>query len=114
MHRKALLLPSVLALAFAAAVVQCSAESDTPAGYQELVALFEDWRAFERPATKDGAPDYTAAAMAKKHRAPGLAHCAQQLGSLGFHEGDGFDVFLDTHGSSHVTSFEVTTASVPR
>ncbi len=56
-----------LAALFAAAV-PISAESSTPAGsYQELVALFQEWRAFERPATQGGAPDYTAAAMAKKH-----------------------------------------------
>lgn len=68
MHLKAPMLSSVLVLAFGATVVPCSADSDTPAGYQELVALFEAWRAFERPAAKDGAPDYNAAAMAKMHR----------------------------------------------
>lgn len=34
-----------------------------PAGasdYRELVTLFEDWRAFEAPPLRDGAPDYTA------------------------------------------------------
>src|SRR5688500_10715930 len=29
--------------------------------YQDLLALFEDWRAFEVPPKRDGAPDYTAA-----------------------------------------------------
>ena len=29
-------------------------------GYAELVKLFHDWRAFEHPPMKDGAPDYTA------------------------------------------------------
>jgi hypothetical protein len=29
--------------------------------YQALVELFKEWRAFEKPAMKDGAPDYTAA-----------------------------------------------------
>jgi len=28
--------------------------------YDQLVDLFEDWRAFERPPMRDGAPDYTA------------------------------------------------------
>lgn len=36
------------------------AVAKTPATYAELVALFEDWRAFERPPLRDGAPDYTA------------------------------------------------------
>ena len=33
----------------------------SPATYDELTTLFEDWRAFERPPMLDGAPDYTAA-----------------------------------------------------
>jgi hypothetical protein len=40
-----------------------------PAGYQDLVALFAEWRAFEEPALRDGAPDYTPAAMAKQAEA---------------------------------------------
>ena len=35
--------------------------------YQQLTTLFAEWRAFERPPTRDGAPDYTAASMARKH-----------------------------------------------
>ncbi len=67
MHGKALLLSSTLTLILGAAAASCSAASEPPAGYRQLVALFEEWRAFERPATRDGAPDYTAAAMAAKH-----------------------------------------------
>jgi hypothetical protein len=36
--------------------------------YDDLVALFAEWRAFEQPALRDGAPDYTPAAMAEKAR----------------------------------------------
>ncbi len=71
MHREIRLLRlSALTLAaLFAAAIPSSAQSSPPAGgYQELVALFEEWRAFERPALLDGAPDYTAAAMAEKHR----------------------------------------------
>ena len=43
----------------------------TPAGaagtYDELVGLFHEWQAFERPALRDGAPDYTAPTLARKH-----------------------------------------------
>ncbi|HKC24650.1 MAG TPA: hypothetical protein VKF32_07890, partial [Thermoanaerobaculia bacterium] len=39
------------------------------AGYDDLVLLFHDWRAFQRPAVDDGVPDYTAAAMEKQRRA---------------------------------------------
>lgn len=35
--------------------------------YEDLLALFADWRAFERPAMREDAPDYTAATLARKH-----------------------------------------------
>ena len=35
--------------------------------YADLVTLFEDWRAFEQPPLRDGAPDYTAERMAAAH-----------------------------------------------
>jgi len=34
----------------------------------DLVSLFTDWRAFQRPKVVDGVPDYTAAAMAAQQR----------------------------------------------
>jgi hypothetical protein len=36
--------------------------------YDKLVALFQEWRAFEQPAIREGAPDYTAATLERKHR----------------------------------------------
>jgi hypothetical protein len=39
----------------------------TESRHDELVSLYSDWRAFERPPMRDGAPDYTAATIAKKH-----------------------------------------------
>ena len=36
-------------------------------GYQDLLALFEDWRAFENPPLLDGAPDYTAERFEAAH-----------------------------------------------
>ena len=35
--------------------------------HDDLVTLFEEWRAFEQPTLRDGAPDYTSEAMADKH-----------------------------------------------
>jgi Bacterial protein of unknown function (DUF885) len=35
-------------------------------GYEALVALFDDWRAFERPPEREGAPDYTAATFERR------------------------------------------------
>jgi len=61
-----------VAFAFAALVVIAaplrSAEAPAPAGYDELTRLFEEWRAFERPTSRDGAPDYTAATFVRRHR----------------------------------------------
>lgn len=37
--------------------------------YEDLVALFTEWRAFQRPRLVDGVPDYSAGAMAAQHRA---------------------------------------------
>jgi hypothetical protein len=37
--------------------------------YQDLLALFEEFRAFERPALVEGAPDYRAATQAAKRKA---------------------------------------------
>ena len=37
------------------------------AGPADLVTLFAEWRAFQKPRVVDGVPDYTAAAMARQH-----------------------------------------------
>jgi hypothetical protein len=39
----------------------------TSASYSALTRLFTEWRAFERPPMRDGAPDYTAPTLAQKH-----------------------------------------------
>lgn len=44
-----------------------SKEVPVQAGYDALVALFEQWRAFEPPPRRDGAPDYGVAAMTAQH-----------------------------------------------
>lgn len=54
---------TVLVSASGAASAQNAA---APGTYQDLVALFKDWRAFEQPALRDGAPDYTAETLARK------------------------------------------------
>src|SRR5262245_18658978 len=47
---------------------QAASAAATPPGYDGLVKLFEDWRAFEHPPLKDGAPDYTAATFERRHQ----------------------------------------------
>jgi hypothetical protein len=48
--------------------------------YADLVKLFEEFLAFERPPLKDGAPDYTAAAVAQ--RRTGLAEFQARLAAI--------------------------------
>jgi len=36
--------------------------------HEQLAAFFAEWRAFERPPLRDGAPDYTAATIARRHQ----------------------------------------------
>jgi hypothetical protein len=60
------LLPTLAAFAILLPAAS-SAESAAVPGYDGLVELFEDWRAFERPPLKDGAPDYTAATFVRRH-----------------------------------------------
>jgi hypothetical protein len=53
----------------AVALAVCVAQEAHAAGsYQDLLVLFEEWRAFERPPLLDGAPDYTAETFAKRHQ----------------------------------------------
>ena len=63
-----------LATTIAAAALACSvapqdgaAPVDGAGSYADLTALFEDWRAFEQPPLRDGAPDSTAERMAAAH-----------------------------------------------
>lgn len=70
--------PAMRALALAAvlALAACTSASDDdadgpPAGsddYDDLVALFQEWRAFQRAAVVDGVPDYTPEAMDRQRR----------------------------------------------
>lgn len=44
-----------------------SAQATSRDTYPDLVSLFAEWRAFETPPQRDGAPDYTAATWARRH-----------------------------------------------
>ena len=45
---------------------QATADDKTYKTYQDLTELFNEWRTFETPPIKDGAPDYTAATFEKR------------------------------------------------
>lgn len=56
---------SVLVFVGIACVFTASAQTPTESeSYEALTRLFADWRAFEHPGVRDGAPDYSAVAMA--------------------------------------------------
>ena len=46
--------------------IQTKTEHFTSNDYLELVALFKEWRAFEKPPLLDGAPDYTVETFEKR------------------------------------------------
>ncbi len=62
--------PLYLTAALLAATGCAGRKPATPSGrYQDLVALFQEWRAFQRPKLVDGVPDYSAGAMAAQRQA---------------------------------------------
>jgi hypothetical protein len=70
----------LIACAAAALVAVCATPSATPTGYDDLVKLFTDWRAFQKPRLVNGVPDYSPAAMAAQHRE--LAGWQQRLAAI--------------------------------
>jgi hypothetical protein len=84
MMRVALRLAGIAVLAAVAAgpgTLDASRPAPGPAGgYEQLLALFTEWRAFQRPALVEGVPDYSAAAMAAQHR--GLAAFQARLAAI--------------------------------
>ena len=63
-----------------AAILAMAAPANATGAYEDLVGLFREWQAFERPALRDGAPDYTAPTLARKHAA--LRMYQSQLAAL--------------------------------
>ena len=51
----------------AAAGSHAADQSARASGYDDLLRLFSDWRAFETPPRRDGVPDYTSATFARRH-----------------------------------------------
>src|SRR5262245_20955585 len=59
----------VLTTLWAAAAIACGdAQPVRSTRYEDLTALFAEWRAFQQPPLVDGVPDYTAGAMSQQRR----------------------------------------------
>ncbi|MGB5469333.1 MAG: hypothetical protein WBM64_02845 [Woeseiaceae bacterium] len=58
---------SAACIAFALTGTVANADTGTKPVYEDLLALFADWREFESPPLLDGAPDYTAARFVARH-----------------------------------------------
>lgn len=71
---------AALATLMAGQPAQASDENSGPGSYQDLVSLFAQWRAFEVPPDRNGAPDYTAATSA--HRQLELKEYQQRLAAI--------------------------------
>src|SRR5687767_12769972 len=65
MTRKHIWIPTLAAAMILGAIP--SAQQAPDGSYKDLVSLFTEWSAFERPPLVDGAPDYTAATIASRH-----------------------------------------------
>jgi uncharacterized protein (DUF885 family) len=66
-----------------AAILAACGSSDSPARaarYEDLTALFTEWREFQKPKLADGAADYSGAAMTEQHR--NLAVMQQRLTAI--------------------------------
>ena len=79
MKPRILCLAVLAPLAFEATAAALAAEPPA-SSYQQLAALFTDWREFNHPAIVNGRPDYSAPAMTKK--AKGLAAFRARLKTI--------------------------------
>ena len=81
----------VVFLSLALAAVPAPQEAAS-GGYDDLVALFKEWRDFQKPRMVDGVPDYTAAAMAAQaKRLPDFQRRLQAIDPKGWPVGQQVD-----------------------
>ncbi len=74
---KSLLISCLVLFPFFLVAKNDLAKEPSGTSYEKLVALFHDWRAFEKPPLRDGAPDYTKETFEK--RQPRFQKLRQQL-----------------------------------
>ena len=59
---------TIACLFLSAALGSAAAAEAKSVRYEDLVKLFEDWRAFQKPELVEGVPDYTPGAMAAQQK----------------------------------------------
>ena len=57
----------IVCIVFLVNASMTSAQAQADPGYDDLLTLFAEWRDFESPPLRDGAPDYTAEQFAERH-----------------------------------------------
>ena len=67
-YRTPICLTATLVVTMSCNRVDTLSEQATSTRYDDLVAFYEQWRAFQQPNLVDGVPDYTERAMADQHR----------------------------------------------
>jgi hypothetical protein len=72
--------PRAWAALLASGLLLLTTMAHAAGSYDDLVALYEDWRTLERPALREGAPDYTAEAVGHRHQE--LEKLQQQLAAI--------------------------------
>ncbi len=62
-----LLFSRLLSLILLGCLLASAVHAQSAASHADLVSFFKEWRAFERPPMRDGAPDYTAETFASRY-----------------------------------------------
>ena len=78
--RKTIVLAALIVFAAGCAQAPAPEAVTQSTRYEDLTALFDEWRAFQKPVLVDGVPDYSAEAMAAQHR--DLATYQQRLAGI--------------------------------
>src|SRR5690349_10712011 len=94
MSRSSMTRSVALAVVGAAVIVACAltgcdrrarAGAVASSGHEQLVALFSDWRTFQKPPLVNGVPQYTAAAMNDQYKKlPEFQHRLASLDASGW------------------------------
>ena len=78
-----IIVKNIIYLLFYGLIISCNSDNNIPSvknKYQDLVKIFQDFRAIQKPSITDGVPDYSPKAMA--HQKTSLDNLQAQLGLI--------------------------------